>query len=455
MVIHRIKQGFDIKIAGRPESRLDQAPEPLLVGVMPPEFPGLKAKVAVQQGDDVATGDVLFFDKKHPDIRFLSPATGKVTRVVRGRRRAPQLIEISPVAEERLAEDLPRVDRQQLSGMHRGELIQAIQHAGLWPLIRQRPVGKMVKGGADKLPAAIYVNGMDTEPLAADPAVAVMGQADELQTGIDLLRRLCDGKVYLTVDPRRTMPQEFQGLGGAEVHQFQGPHPAGLVGTHINRIAPLRADETAWYLKAQEAALLGAWVLSGRYPTQRTVAVSGSEAPKRQYYRVRQGAAVMTLTGGKPLDGDQRIINGTVLSGSRVAPDGYLGFYAQTLTIIPDGGDARDLFGWALPQFRKHSASRSVWSWLWPKKEYVLDARMHGGERHIVNIGQWEKVTALDIHPTFLVRAIQANDLEEAINLGLLEVCEEDVALCTFADPCKIEVGSIIRQGLDMYEKEG
>lgn len=453
MTFHRIKRGFDIKIAGKPAPRLDRAPEPLLVGVRPTDFLGLKAKSVVAVGDEVATGDVLFFDKKHPDIRFLSPATGKVTKVLLGRRRAPQLIQITPGAEERFAGEVPRVDPERFQKVERSVLIQAIQHAGLWPLIRQRPLGKMITDG--RLPAAIYVNGMDTEPLAADPAVAVLGQRHELQAGIHLLKRLTDGEVFLTVDARRTMPQEFEMLTGVEVHRFEGPHPAGLVGTHIRRIQPLKADQTAWYLKAQEAALLGAWLLSGRYPTERTVAVSGCNAPRRQYYRVRQGAALMTLTGGKPLQGDHRIINGTVLTGTRVEPDGYLGFYAQTLTVIPEGGDTRDLFGWALPQFGKHSSSRSVFSWLMPKQDYVLDARLHGGRRHIVNIGQWERVTPLDIHPTSLVRAIQARDLEEAINLGLLEVCEEDMALCTFADPCKIEIGSIIRSGLDLYEAEG
>jgi len=454
MTIHRINRGFDIRIAGRPEPKLETAPEPLLVGVRPPEFLGLKSKLAVAEGDEVATGDVLFHDKRHPDVRFLSPASGRVTKVVLGRRRAPELIQITPgPGEERFAGDVPRLDPERFHRVERSELIQAIQHAGLWPLIRQRPLGKMVTDA--KVPVGIYVNGMDSEPLAADPALAVMGQHHELQAGVDLLKRLTSGEVFLTVDARRTMPQEFQVLKGVEVHRFEGPHPTGLVGTHISRIQPLKADQTAWYVKAQEAVLLGSWVLSGRYPSLRTVAVSGSSAPRRQYYRVRQGAAVMTLTGGKPLEGDHRIINGTVLSGTRVASDGYLGFYAQTLTIIPEGGDTRDFFGWALPQFGKLSASRAVFSWLLPKTEHVLDARLHGGRRHIVNIGQWEKVTALDIHPTFLVRAIQAKDLEEAINLGLLEVCEEDVALCTFADPCKIEVGSIIRQGLDLYEEEG
>jgi Na+-transporting NADH:ubiquinone oxidoreductase subunit A len=453
MTIHKIKRGFNIKIAGRPEPKLDQAPEPLLVGVRPPEFLGLKAKVLVKEGDEVATGDVLFLDKKHKDIRFLSPATGKVSKIVLGRRRAPQLIQITPGPEEVFAGDVPRVDPERFHNVERSDLIQAIRHAGLWPLIRQRPLGKMITDG--KLPSAIYVNGMDTEPLAADPAVAVLGKRAELQAGIDLLKRLTNGEVFLTVDARRTMPEEFQVLKGVEVHQFEGPHPAGLVGTHISRIQPLRADQTAWYLKAQEVVLLGTWVISGKYPWERTVAVSGSNAPTRQYYRVRQGAAVMTLTGGKPLEGDHRLINGTVLTGTRVAPDGYLGFYAQTLTIMPEGGDTRDLFGWALPKFGKLSASRSVMSWLLPKKEYVLDARLNGGHRYIVNIGQWEKVMPLDIHPTYLVRAIQARDLEEAIHLGLLEVCEEDVALCTFVDPCKNDVGRIIRKGLDLYEVEG
>ncbi len=451
MNLHQISKGFDIRMAGKPESKLDQAPEPLLVGVQPTEFMSLKAKVVVQEGQQVATGDVLFFDKKDPDCRFLSPATGTVKRVVLGKRRAPQLVEISPESEERFA-DVPKLDPAALQSQDRQALITAIKQAGLWPLLRQRPLAKTAK--ADKVPTAIYINGMDTEPLAADPAVAVMGQGTELQMAVNLLQCLTDGKVYLTVDARRSMPDEFQQLNGVEVHQFQGKHPAGLVGTHISRIAPLAPDQVAWYLKAQEAALLGAWLQSGHYPAMRTVAVAGSRAPQRQYYRVRQGAALATLTGGQPLVGDVRIINGTVLSGQAVEADGYLGYYAQTLTAMPSGGDQRDFFGWAWPQFGKHSASGSVLSWLMPKKEYDLDARMHGGHRPIVNIGAWEKVTALDIYPTYLMRAIQANDLEEALNLGLLEVAEDDVALCTFVDPCKIEVGDVIRQGLDMYEKE-
>jgi len=447
---HIIKKGFDIRLGGAPETRMDQAAEPQLVGVCPSEFPDLKAKLVVKEGDAVKTGDTLFFDKKDPDTQFLSPATGTVSRVVLGKRRAPQLVEISTSGEDDFA-GIATVSQDAIGTLDRAALVTRIKQAGLWRLLRQRPVGKACN--ADVVPVAIYVNGMDTEPLAADPSVAVTGMRAELQAGIELLAALTSGPVRLTVEGGRALPSELQGLQGVETHAFQGPHPAGLVGTHIHNIAPLADGEVAWFLKAQEAVVLGAWVLSGRYPALRTVAVSGSAVANPQYYRVRQGAALSGLVGAD-LPEDARLINGTVLSGSAAPADGYLGFFANTVTVLPQTGD-RDLFGWALPQFGRHSASRAVMSWLLPKREYTLDTRMHGGPRPIVNIGAWERVMPLDIYPTYLVRAIQANDLEEALNLGLLEVTEEDVALCTFVDPCKIEVGDVIRQGLDMYEEEG
>jgi Na+-transporting NADH:ubiquinone oxidoreductase subunit A len=452
MTTHTIKKGFDIRIEGVPEVRLDQAAKPLVVGVRPTDFPDLKARVVVKEGDQVSTGDVLFFDKRDPDIRFLSPATGKVTKVVFGKRRAPQLVEISPEGDDKFAE-IETVRSEELGSIDRDALIKKIKAAGLWPLLRQRPVGKTAN--ADKVPVAIYVNGMDTEPLAADPAVACMGQGPELAAGIDVLRHLTSGKIHISLRGGEVTAQEFHMLKDVDVHRFEGPHPSGLVGTHIDRIAPLKDGEVAWFLKAQEAVVLGAWVLSGHYPAMRTVAVSGSGASSRQYFRVRQGASLLTLTGGKLVSDEFRVINGTVLNGEATDADGYLGFYANTVTILPEGGDRRDLFGWALPQFGKHSASRAVMSWLLPKKIYDMDTRLHGGPRAIVNIGAWERVMPLDIHPTYLVRAIQAGDIEEALSLGLLEVTEEDVALCTFVDPCKIEVGDIIRKGLDMYEEDG
>lgn len=452
MTTHTIRKGFDIKIAGRPEPVIDDAPEPVLVGYEPREFLGIKPKLLVKEGEHVQTGAPLIQDRARPGLILRAPATGSVSKVVLGPRRFPERVEITPAEQDSFA-DVPRIDPEALSEISREQAVEALLGSGLWALIRQRPLGKIADPAT--VPAAIYVNGMDTEPLAANPAVAISGQGEAFQAGIRLLKRLTDGAVYLTLRAGAARPEEFERVQGVEAHEFGGPHPAGLVGTHIARISPLKGAESVWYLKAQEVAALGEWVISGNLPTHKVVAVSGTGAPSRRYFRVRWGSSLMTLTGDKPLGSEFRLINGTVLNGIATEPTGLLGFYAWTLTVIPDGEGTRDLFGWALPQFGKHSASRAVFSWLMPKKEYELDARMHGGPRNIVNIGAWEKMIPLDIHPTYLVRAIQAGDLEEAMSLGLLEVTEEDVALCTFADPCKIEVGEIIRQGLDLYEKEG
>ena len=449
MITHQIKKGFDLDLAGAPARELVDAPDPVVVALRPSDFPGIKPKLLVAEGQTVTTGQPVFLDKNSPGTRFCSPATGKVSAVVLGERRALLRVEIVPGPKDEWA-PLPRIESGKLASMPRGKLVEAVQEAGLWPLIRQRPVGRIADPAVT--PVAIFVNGMDTEPLAADPAFAVGGRGEDLQAGIDVLRALSGGPVYLTVRAADAT-KEFRALHGVEMHAFDGPHHAGLVGTHIAAIRPLKHGQSVWYLKAQEAALIGEWARTGRYPCKRVVALSGNAAENRRYYRVRQGATLATFTGGKPAPTAVRLINGTVLSGTADASPGFLGFYANTVTLIPEGHDHRDLFGWALPQPRRLTFHRAVWPFGKPRGVEV-DARLNGGHRPIVNMGSWEAVTPLDILPTYLVRAIQANDLDEALNLGLLEVTEEDVALCTVVDPCKIDVGAIVRQGLDLYAKE-
>lgn len=450
---HRITKGCDLRLAGAPEAAVVDAPEPLLVGIEPAEFPEIKPKLLVEEGQRVRTGEALFRDKLDPELQFASPATGKVTRLVYGERRLLLRVEVSP---EPVDEHEPGaiVTPSELAGIDRKELMLRLKRAGLWQLLRQRPLGRIVRG--DRVPAAVFVNGMDTEPLACDPALAVRGTGQAFQAGVDVLRRLADGRpVYLTVRDSVVQPEEFLQAKGVEVHSFAGPHPAGLVGTHIARIRPLAPGEIAYAVRAQDVVAIGQWLLRGQFPTHKVVAVAGSAAPDRRHFRVRRNAAVMTLTGGKPLPADVRVISGTVLSGMQVGGEGFLGMLAHTLTCIPEGKGRRDLFGWIMPKLDRLSVTRAVGSWWRPKTTFEVDARLNGGPRPIVNIGTWEAMTPLDIHPTFLVRAIQANDLEEALQLGLLEVTEEDVALCTFADPCKIDVGLVIRRGLDMVEEEG
>lgn len=448
MTTHTIQRGFDIRLSGRPELALVDAPEPKLVAVETAEFPGIKPKALVKEGARVLTGQPLFIDKRDRKTVWCSPATGTVRKVELGARRF--LLRV--VVEVEAKDEFYALPAAPLSGS-REQMIGALQDAGLWPLLKQRPIGKMPT--ADIEPVAVFVNGMDTEPLAADPAFAVRGQKERLQAGVEVLRRLTTGKVYLALRQGGEHQADLRDLKGVEVHEFSGPHPSGLVGTHIARIRPLKQGERVLALRLQELALIGEWAKTGRYPHQRVVAVAGSHAPARKYFRVRQGAPVAALCGGSAPAGDLRLINGTVLNGDKVDADGWLGFRAATLTVIPEGTGQRDLFGWALPQFGKLSFHRSVMSWLLPKKDYTVDARLNGGHRPIVDIGSWQSVTPLDVIPTYLIRAIMANDIEEAVKLGLLEVTEEDVALWTFVDPCKIDVGKIVRQGLDQYEREG
>ncbi|MEO0481799.1 MAG: NADH:ubiquinone reductase (Na(+)-transporting) subunit A [Planctomycetota bacterium] len=454
MITHKISRGFDIPLAGACDRVVVDAPTPQRVAVEAADFPGLKAKMLVAEGDRVQTGQPLFFDKKRDGVRLVSPGTGKVVAVELGARRALQRVVIELEDQDDYCSELPTLDlvRLRQGGFERSAIVEAIVGAGLWPLLRQRPIGKVADPNRE--PVAVYLNGMDTEPLAADPSFLVQGQSEELQAGVDLLRQLTSGQVYLTVRAGE-QPKEFEALHGVEMHGFKGAHPAGLVGTHIRTIRPMKADESAYSLRVQDAVQLGRWLLTGHYPTERMVAVVGEGVADRRYVRTRQGADLRSLMG-RFWGESTRTINGTVLSGRAADRDGSLGFYAQTLTCILEGEGERDLFGWMIPQPNKLSFHRAMWSWILPRKKgFSVDARVHGGPRAIVNIGAWEAVTALDIHPTYLVRAIQSDDLEEAISLGLLEVTEEDVALCTFVDPCKIDVGAVIRKGLDLYEAEG
>ncbi|MFY9341153.1 MAG: Na(+)-translocating NADH-quinone reductase subunit A [Planctomycetota bacterium] len=449
MTTHTIQRGYDLPLAGRPEPVVVDAAEPARVCLDTAEFPGIKPKALVKEGDAVKTGQPLFLDKLDRDLVWCSPVTGTVQRLDFGERRFLLRVVVDNAVARGGKEEFADQGRP---GADRDSVVKALKNAGLWQLLRQRPVGKMAQ--SQKEPAAIFVNGMDSAPLAADPCLAVVGRKAELQAGLDLLQKLTRGKVYLTLRAAGDHQSELRDLRGCEVHDFAGPHPAGLVGTHISCIRPLKTGEVAWTLTVQDLARIGEWARTGRFPAKTVVALAGSAAPAKKHFRVRACGEVAACNGGKPFAGDVRVINGTVLHGNVVGQDGCLGFFNKTLTVIPEGTGARDLFGWALPQFGKLSWHRSVFSWLLPKQAHVVDARLNGGHRPIVNIGAWEGVTPLDIHPSYLVRAIQANDLEEAVKLGLLEVTEEDVALCTFVDPCKIDVGQVIRQGLDMYEKE-
>jgi Na+-transporting NADH:ubiquinone oxidoreductase subunit A len=448
MAVFTVKNGLDIKIAGAPGKHLDTMPIPQSVALKPVEFKGVKPKLLVKEGDPVKVGQPLFYDKNKPDVLFGSPGGGVVKAIQRGHRRVITAFIIELNGTEDWIEFEP-VTESGLMDITRESIVERLLKGGVWPVFRQRPFGKIPD--PKLIPRSIFVNGMDTEPLAGDPDVAVEGRETDLQFGFKLLKKLTEGTLYLTLKAGHN--PAYAAMEDLCVHHIKGPHPAGLAGTHIRLIEPLKQGETVWTLRTSDVAAVGSFFRTGRYPVDRVVALSGEGINEPGHLATRVGAPVAALTDGRIKDGEYRIISGTVLMGTAVDSDGYMGLYDTVCTVVPESSK-RDFMGWAMPGWKKFSLFKAYCSSLIPWKTFPFDTRLNGGVRPIVNIGAWEKVFALDIHLSYLVRAILAEDLEEAESLGLLEVTEEDVALCTLVCPSKMELGDIIRSGLDLYEKE-
>ena len=341
--------------------------------------------------------------------------------------------------EEFAKPDLTKVSRE--------ELVELLLKAGLWPMIVQRPYG-VIADPNDK-PKAVFISAFDSAPLAPDYAYALRGEERNLQAGIEVMRKLTDGKVHLSF--RAGAAGSFEGL------TFAGKHPVGNVGVQIHHIDPVNKGDIVWTVNMQDLAIIGRLVNEGRVDMRRVIALSGSEVENPGYFRVIAGARVDSLLKGRikaQKAGDSvRVISGNVLTGTKIAEDGYLGYYANMLTVIPEG-DKYEMLGWAMPRFDKFSVSRAYFSWLCPKKAYRLDTNMNGGERPFVVTGLYERYLPMDIYPMYLLKACLAGDIDKMENLGIYEVTEEDFALCEFVDPSKIEIQQIIRDGINLMIKE-
>ncbi|MCD4654733.1 NADH:ubiquinone reductase (Na(+)-transporting) subunit A, partial [bacterium] len=371
----------------------------------------------------------------------------------RGARRAIMEIVITPDPDEREIKESFRVwSGSDIESGTPEDLRKHLLNSGLWPLIQMRPLAKTARPGSQ--PAAIFINAMSTAPLQAKTTLLLQNRAEDFITGVTALQKFNAGKTYLTVHKNDAPVPGADSLKNVETHTFSGPHPSGLPGLHIRKIQPLKRGETIWTIRAEDAADIGSFLRTGQFPTERIIALVGSQVNKPQYLRTRVGADLPTLTKGRIDDSvPVRYINGDVLSGITTNPVNHLGIHHSTITIIPEG-NTRDFMGWGMPGFTSYSAMRTFASCLLPQKKRNLDTRTHGGKRPIVDIGQWGKVFPFDIHLSYLIRAIQAEDIEEAEALGLLELAEEDVALCSFIDPSKLELCDIIRRGLNLYEAE-
>lgn len=440
----KIKKGFDIKLKGKAEMNIGSTLVASQYAIKPADFPGLKPKLSVKADDVVKAGTPLFVDKSQPEVVFTSPVSGKVVSINRGERR--RILEVEIESDGKFeSESFKTADPEKLS---REEITQNLLLSGLWPFIVQRPFGVVAKPSV--APRDIFVSGFDSAPLAPDYEFTLSGETEALQAGFNALKKLCDGKVFLGLRPG----SKFASLKGVEINYFEGPHPAGNVGIQIHKIAPINKGDVVWTLGIQAVVFIGRLFLTGKLNLERTIALTGSEVVNPKYYKSVVGATAASILKGKTaMTVNERIVSGNILTGTQLENDGYIGFFHNQLTVIPEGDQIEPL-GWATPGFKKFSASKTFFAKLMPRKEYVLDANYHGGERAFVLSGQYEKVFPMDILPVYLLKSIIVDDFDKMEQLGIYEVLEEDMALCEYVCTSKIEVQEILRKGFSIMLKE-
>ncbi|MDJ0878274.1 MAG: Na(+)-translocating NADH-quinone reductase subunit A [Halieaceae bacterium] len=450
----KLKRGLEIPISGRPSQEIDGAkPASSIrsVAVVGFDYVGMKPTMEVQVGDQVKLGQLLFTDKKTEGVRYAAPAGGRVSAINRGARRVLQsvVIDVSETGED--AEQFSSYSADAARGLDAAAIREQLLQSGQWTCLRTRPFSKVP--AADSQPAAIFVTAIDTQPLAADPAVAIAEQGEAFSLGQDLLARLTDGKLYLCAAPGAELP-----VGTADnIHaeMFAGPHPAGLAGTHIHHLDPVGPGKTVWTVGYQDVIAIGRLFLDGRLYTDRVIALAGPQVREPRLLRARVGVDIEALCAGELVEGNNRVISGSVLGGRRVqSGTSYLGRYHNQISVLREGTE-RELLGWLSPGANKHSNLPIYLSKFMPGKLLDLTTTTNGSERAMVPVGSYEDVMPMDVLPTQLLRALIVGDTEMAQALGCLELEEEDLALCTYVCPGKYEYGPILRDNLTRIEKEG
>jgi Na+-transporting NADH:ubiquinone oxidoreductase subunit A len=442
----KIKRGMDIKLEGAPSLDLHQANSPATFAVKPTDFKGLVPKMHVKQGDKVKAGDCLFADKKNDKICFTAPVSGEIAEVVRGDRRAILAVKI-------LADSETAYKSFNTSGFvdkSREEVVELLLASGLWPFIVQRPYGLLADPSI--APKAIHVSGFDSAPLAADLSISLKGQEVNLKTGFEILKKLTEGKVHLNVHATKDS-SIYNSLEGVEKTIFSGPHPSGLVGVQINKIDPINKGDVVWTIKPQHVAFIGKFFETGNLDLEQTIVVAGSEIRKPAYYATRLGASVSELLMDNVSNDNVRVISGNVLTGTKIAQDGYLGYYDNQISVIPEG-DHFEMLGWLLPSYPRPTLSSTFPLFKFFKKTFKVNTNPHGENRAYVVTGQYEKVMPMNIMPQQLIKSVMAKDLELMENLGIYEVIEEDMALCEFVCTSKIDVQRVLSEGLELMAEE-
>ena len=443
----RIKKGLNINLVGAAELTTSKAVLSNVYAINLEDFHGITPKMLVKQGAEVKAGEPLFYNKNVQDMLFVSPVSGELIEVERGaRRRILTLKILADKSQETLSHK--KLDLEKSS---KKDIKTYLLKGGCWPFIKQRPYD--VIANPDTTPKSIFISGYVTSPLGADLDYVLQGKEAELQAAISSLSKLTPGKIHVSVGKSGSSP--LASLSGIELHKVSGPHPAGLVGTQINRLDPINKGELVWTVSPQDLIIIGEFLLTGKFNAERLVALAGSSVKAPKYYSTKIGTEISTFLYASGVNEENfRVINGNVLTGSKSSPDGYLGFYNNLVTAIPEGDDY-EFFGWNKPVFNKVSNTRALtFSWLQPKKKYDLNTNTNGEHRAFVVTGQYEEVFPMDIYPMQLLKACMVKDLDEMEQLGLYEVSPEDFSLTEFICISKQPHQKIIREGLDLLQKE-
>jgi Na+-transporting NADH:ubiquinone oxidoreductase subunit A len=440
----KIKKGLDLPIAGKPEQNITKGNEVSQVALVGSDYVGMKPTMQVQVGDQVKKGQVLFTDKKTEGVSYTSPASGTVKEVNRGKRRVFESIVIEVQGSEEVT--FTSHNASELASLNADQVQSQLIESGLWTTIRTRPFSRVPAPGSK--PSSIFVAAVDTNPLAADPAVIIAESKEDFANGLAVLGNLT-AKVFVTKAEGADVP-----AAGAQIVEVSGPHPAGLVGTAIHNLDPVSETKTVWHVGYQDVIAIGKLFTEGKIYTERVIALAGPQVLKPRLVRTQIGASLADLTAGELATGENRVISGSVFGGrTSEGATAYLGLFANQISVIEEGRD-RQILHYLRPGIDKHSVKNIYLSKILPTKLFNFTSSTNGSERAMVPIGAYEKIMPLDILPTQLLRALIVKDMDSAINLGALELDEEDLALCTYVCSGKYEYGPILRNNLELIEKE-
>ncbi len=444
----RIKKGLDIKLKGKAEKATEKAIISNFYTIRPEDFHSVIPKLIAKEGSRLKAGEPVFYDKSNEAVKFVSPVSGEIIEIARGEKRKILAIKIQADKEQTFQEN----NTVNVDSASSEEIKKQLLASGCWPFIKQRPYD--VIANPERTPKSIFVSAYASAPLSADLDYVLQGKELELQVAITALGKLTEGQVHVSVGANSNSP--LAGLTGITLHKVSGPHPSGNVGTQINKIDPVNKGEVVWTVNPQDLVIIGELLLTGKFNAERIVALAGSSIKKPRYFVTKIGSEVATMIYdyGIEKEANVRIISGNVLSGKQIKPNGYLDYYSNIITVIPEG-DEYEFLGWTTPVFNKISVSRALtFSWMFPKKKFDLNTNTNGEHRAFVTTGTYEEVFPLDIYPMQILKSCMYKDLDEMEALGMYEVAPEDFALTEFVCVSKQPHQEIIRKGLDLMLKE-